>query len=40
MRGRKLLIIDKPDLKQAMDGPYRERWLETMRDELASLIEN
>ena len=22
-----------------MDSPYRERWLEAMRDELASLIE-
>ena len=23
-----------------MDSPYRERWLEAMREELASLIEN
>ena len=34
------LIIDEPDLQQAMDSPYRERWLEAMHDELASLIEN
>ena len=34
------LIIDEPDLKQAMDGPYRERWLEARHDELVSLIEN
>ena len=34
------LIIDEPDLKQAMDSPYRERWVGAMRDELASLIEN
>ena len=33
-------IIDEPDLKQAMDGPYCERWLEAMHDELGSLIEN
>ena len=26
--------------QQAMDDPYRERWLEAMHDELASLIEN
>ena len=39
-RKKAALIIDEPDLKQAMDGPYRERWLEAMRDEVASLIEN
>ena len=39
-RKKAALIIDEPDLKQAMDSPYRERWLEAMHDELASLIEN
>ena len=39
-RKKAALIIDELDLKQAIDGPYRERWLEAMRDELASLIEN
>ena len=39
-RKKAALVIDAPDLKQAMDSPYRERWLEAMRDELASLIEN
>ena len=39
-RKKTALIIDEPDLKQAMNGPYRERWLEAMHDELASLIEN
>ena len=39
-RKKAALIIDEPDLKQAMDGPYRERWLEAMRDELASLVGN
>ena len=34
------LIIEEPDLKQAMDGPDRERWLEALCDELASVIEN
>ena len=37
-RKKAALIIDEPDLKQAMDGPYRERCLEAMHDELASLI--
>ena len=35
-----IVDIDEPDLKQAMNGPCRERWLEAMNDELASLIEN
>ena len=39
-RKKAALIVDEPDLKQAMDSPYRERWLEAMRDELASLIQN
>ena len=39
-RKKAALIIDDPDLKQAMDNPYRERWSEAMHDELASLIEN
>ena len=39
-RKKAALIFDEPDLKQAMDSPYCERWLEAMRDELASLIEN
>ena len=40
-RKKAALIIDEPDLKRAMDGPYRERWLEaSMCDELASLIQN
>ena len=39
-RKKAALIVDETSLKQAMDGPYRERWLEAMRDELASLIEN
>ena len=34
------LIIDEPDLRQAMDSPYRKRWLVAIRDEAASLIEN
>ena len=32
-------IVDERDLKKAMDGPYSERRLEAMCDELASLIE-
>ena len=39
-RKKAALIIDEPDLKQAMDSQTRERWLKAMRDELASLIEN
>ena len=31
---------DEPDLKEAMDSIHRDRWLEAMRDELASLTEN
>ena len=31
---------DEPDLKEAMDSVHRNRWLEAMRDELASLTEN
>ena len=40
MRKKAALVIVELDLKQAMDGPYRARWLETMHDELASLIGN
>ena len=39
-RKKAALITEEPDLKQVLDGPHRERWLEAMRDELASLIEN
>ena len=31
---------DEPSLKEAMSGFHREKWLEAMRDELASLTEN
>ena len=31
---------DEPSLKEAMSGFHREKWLEAMRDELASLAEN
>ena len=31
---------DEPDLKKAMDSIHRDRCLEAMRDELASLIQN
>ena len=39
-RKKAALIVDEPDLKEAMDGPYREKRFEAMRDEVASLIEN
>ena len=31
---------DDPSLKKAMSGIHRDKWLEAMRDELASLTEN
>ena len=31
---------DKPSLKEAINGIQKDRWLEAMRDELASLTEN
>ena len=31
---------DEPDLKEAMVSIHRDRWLEAIRDELASLTEN
>ena len=31
---------DEPSLKEAMSGIHRDKWLEAMRDELASLTEN
>ena len=31
---------DKPSLKKAMNIIHKDRWLEAMRDELASLTEN
>ena len=31
---------DEPSLKEAMSGFHRDKWLEAMRDELASLTEN
>ena len=31
---------DEPSLKEAMSGLHRDKWLEAMRDELASLTEN
>ena len=31
---------DKPDLKEARDSILKDRWLEAMRDELASPTEN
>ena len=31
---------DEPSLKEAMSGIHRDKWLEAMKDELASLTEN
>ena len=31
---------DEPSLKEAMSGLHREKWLEAMEDELASLTDN
>ena len=31
---------DEPSMKEAMSGLHREKWLEAMEDELASLTEN
>ena len=31
---------DEPILKEAMNSIYKDRWLDAMRDELASLTEN
>ena len=31
---------DEPSLKEAMNGIHKDKWLEAMRDELASLTEN
>ena len=31
---------DEPSLKEAMNGIHKDKWLEAMQDELASLTEN
>ena len=35
MRKNAAMIVDEINLKQAVDGPYRERRLKAIRDELA-----
>ena len=38
-RKRAAVVIDEPDLNQAMNGPCREKWTEAINDELASMIQ-
>ena len=39
-RKKAVTYSDEPSLKEAMSGLHREKWLEAMEDELASLTEN
>ena len=36
-RKKAAVYSDEPSLKEAMSGLHRDKWLEAMRDELASL---